>query len=149
MTSSTQPKPASKLTKWLGYTVIIGLIPIGLRFSLSSLMDGVAPISAGEFIALGFVLHISILNELEHMTGDETWKSLSNVFSICAIVMYTGLMAVLLAVEAGFDKIKFEQLTQLSTTLAGCSFIFCLVIFLRLTVKARSESLITSGETPC
>ncbi|MGF1710107.1 hypothetical protein L4C37_05910 [Vibrio kagoshimensis] len=142
-------RSVSKLTKWLCYTVIIGLIPIGLRFAFSILIDGFAPISASEYIALGFVLHISILNELEHMTGDETWKSVSNVFSICAIVMYTSLMAILLAVEAGFDKIKFEQLIQLSTTLAGCSFFFCFVIFWRLTTKAKIEAPALNGEVPC
>lgn len=144
-------KPVSKLAKWLCYTVVIGLMPILLRFGSSYIIDGISIFSAADFIAVGFVLHISIFNEIEHMTGDETWKSASNTMSICAIVLYSGLMFALLIVESGFDKINVEQLTASAMTMAGCSFILCFVIFFRLTAKAKAAqpSCSVTGEETC
>ncbi|MDX1303603.1 hypothetical protein [Photobacterium sp.] len=141
----------TKLVKWFCYTVAIGLIPSVLRFLSSSFIEGIDLISAADFIAFGFVLHISIFNELEHMSGDETWKSFSNTGSIIAIVLYGALMFALLIIESGYDKIKLGQLTNSSMVLASCSFVFCFIVFFRLTAKAKSETRITShgGESPC
>lgn len=142
----------SKLTKWIWYTVIIGLIPVLLRWLASMLINGVAVVNAADFIAVGFVLHISIFNELEHMSGDQTWKTISNVGSICAIVIYGSLMFLLLIEESGYDKINVETLTNSSITLAVCSFILCFIIFFRLSSKAKvihSEEVPISGEATC
>ncbi|UTM59241.1 hypothetical protein L4174_021280 [Photobacterium sp. CCB-ST2H9] len=150
----SQPRsyePVSKLTKWFCYTVAIGLIPIALRFLACIFIDGIDQFTAADFIAFGFVLHISIFNEIEHLTGDETWKSTSNTISICGIALYAFLMFALLIVESGFDKIKVEQLTQSTMILACCSFILCFVIFRRLTAKAKASQPTKSaiGEEPC
>ncbi|MCU8150725.1 hypothetical protein M2G93_21700 [Vibrio vulnificus] len=142
-------QPTTKLVKWFCYTVAIGLIPSALRFFSSLFIEGISPISAADFIALGFVLHISIFNELEHMTGDESWKSISNTGSIFAIVLYGALMFALLIVESGYNAIKLDGLTNFSLILASCSFVFCLAIFLRLTAKAKYEATLYSGEVSC
>lgn len=142
-------KPRTKLVKWFCYTVAIGLIPSVLRFLSSTFIEGISPISAADFIAFGFVLHISIFNELEHMIGDESWKSFSNTGSIIAIVLYGALMFSLLIVESGYNGIKLDSLTDSSITLASCSFVFCLAIFLRLTAKAKYEATLYNGEVPC
>ncbi|ELE5026060.1 hypothetical protein RDG65_001328 [Vibrio fluvialis] len=130
----------SKLAKWLGYTVVIGLLPIALRLLASCVIDGVAMVNAADFIAVGFVLHISIFNELEHMSGDQTWKTVSNVGSICAIVIYGGLMFLLLVAESGYKNIQVHSLTISSITLAVCSFILCFVIFYRLNARTKANA---------
>lgn len=150
--STHNSSEVSKLTKWFWYTVIIGLIPILLRLFSSLIIDGVAIVKAADFIAVGFVLHISIFNELEHMSGDQTWKTVSNVGSICAIVIYGGLMFLLLIEESGYDKINVDSLTNSSIVLAVCSFILCFVIFFRLSSKAKAsnpKAATTSGEAAC
>lgn len=140
----------SKLIKWFCYTVAIGLIPTLLRFGSSLIIEGIVPFSAADFIAFGFVLHISIFNELEHMTGDETWKSVSNTMSLIAVVLYGALMFSLLIIESGYDKIRVEQLTTTSMAFAGCSFVLCFIIFHRLSSKAKFEELSsTNGEDTC
>ncbi|CDT91352.1 hypothetical protein [Vibrio parahaemolyticus] len=131
-----EKNPPSKLTKWFCYTVIIGLIPIILRMFASWIIEGVNNFSAADFIAFGFVLHISIINELEHITGDDNWKSVGNIFSIGGIVLCSGLMFALLVVESGYNKINVEALTNSSMALAICSFIICWIIFYRLNKKA-------------
>lgn len=137
----------TKLVKWLCYTVLIGLIPSVLRLISSTFIEGIETFTAADFIAFGFVLHISIFNELEHMSGDETWKSLSNTMSIIGIVLYGALMFALLIVESGFNKIKVEQLTHSSMILASCSLIFCFITFYRLTAKAKFAAL--TGDVTC
>ncbi|WP_419206725.1 hypothetical protein [Photobacterium leiognathi] len=142
-------QPTTKLVKWFCYTVAIGLIPSALRFLSSTFIEGISPISAADFIAFGFVLHISIFNELEHMIGDESWKSFSNTGSIFAIVLYGALMFSLLIVESGYKGIKIASLTNCSFVLAICSFVFCFFILLRLKAKAKYETASQVGEVPC
>ncbi|WP_390339471.1 hypothetical protein [Vibrio harveyi] len=146
--SRKQTPEVSKLTKWLWYTVIIGLIPIGLRFFISSFVQHIPSINCADFIAVGFVLHISIFNELEHMSGDQTWKTVSNVGSIVAIFFYGALTCLLLMMESGVESIDVEDLTNSSIILAACSFILCFVIFFRLSSKAKAEQQ-TEREAAC
>ncbi|WP_102363507.1 hypothetical protein [Vibrio cyclitrophicus] len=146
--ASTQAPEVSKLIKWLFYTVLIGLTPIGLRLFVSSFVQDVEPINPADFIAVGFVLHISIFNELEHMSGDQTWKTVSNVGSLVAIFFYGALSLALLFVESGYDGINVEVLTNSSITLAVCSFILCFIIFFRLSSRAKS-ALQTGREATC
>ncbi|MCS0179281.1 hypothetical protein NDI96_02555 [Vibrio alginolyticus] len=148
--TKSKSSEVSKLTKWLWYTVIIGLIPIGLRLFFCSFMETVKPLNAADFIAVGFVLHISIFNELEHMSGDQTWKTMSNAGSIVAIFFYGALTCLLLMLESGVKGINVEHLTNSSMVLAACSFILCFVIFFRLSSKAKSEQHEqTDGEVTC
>lgn len=145
----SQKSEVSKLTKWFWYTVIIGMIPIALRFFISSFVENVAPINSADFIAVGFVLHISIFNELEHMSGDQTWKTVSNVGSLVAIFFYGALTCLLLMMESGFKGINVKDLTTSSMILAICSFILCFVIFFRLSARAKAMNQLTSGEVTC
>ncbi|MDD9154577.1 hypothetical protein PVK64_00045 [Aliivibrio sp. S4TY2] len=137
----------SKLTKWLGYTVFIGLIPILLRLLTSYFTEGVATTSAADFIAVGFVLHISIFNELEHMDGDQTWKSISNIISIGMVAIYGALMLGLLIVESGYNGININLLTDCAMKLAIASFILCFIIFFRLTAKEKAEKAVHKGQS--
>ncbi|MCG6365327.1 hypothetical protein [Vibrio fluvialis] len=136
---SEENQHVSKLSKWFCYTVFIGLIPIGLRLLSCIIMEGINVFSASDFIAFGFVLHISIINEFEHTRGDETWKSFGNTFSIVFLVLYSALMFASLVVESGYDKINAQTLTISSMILAVCSFILCAIIFYRLSARYKSS----------
>jgi len=139
----------SKLTKWFWYTVIIGMIPIGLRLFISTFVQGVDSVNPADFIAFGFVLHISIFNEIEHMSGDQTWKTVSNVGSLVAIFFYGALTCLLLMLESGVKGINVQDLTNSSMVLAICSFILCFMIFFRLSSRAKAMNQPTSGEVTC
>ena len=42
-----------------------------------------------DFIAFGLVLHISIINELEHLSpAHQTWKTVNNGISVIFIALY-------------------------------------------------------------
>lgn len=80
--------------KWLIYTVIVGLIPILSRlFSwLVTKNDVIPAFSGSDFIAFGLVLHISIINEVEHINDlDKSWKTIQNGVSIAFIAFYSVL----------------------------------------------------------
>lgn len=83
--------------KWLMYTVLVGLIPVIARCMIWGVTKSI-PIdkfSASDFIAFGLVLHISNINELEHMTTiDQSWKTANNGISIIFIALYSVLFAI-------------------------------------------------------
>lgn len=86
----------NKKIKWLIYTVLVGLIPILSRFIAWCVTnaDVVDLLSAPDFVAFGLVLHISNINEIEHLgTQDSDWKTIQNGTSIAFIALYSVLLA--------------------------------------------------------
>jgi glucan phosphoethanolaminetransferase (alkaline phosphatase superfamily) len=128
-------EPISKLTNWICYTVLIAMIPILLRFLASISIRNINILSPADFIAFGLVLHISMINALEHMRGDNTWKSICNAISILAMVLYGGLMFALLILESGINNISSKSILTSSIILASCSFILCFFAFYRLSKR--------------
>ena len=82
--------------KWIFYTVLVGLIPVFARL-LVWLVDqssSVPAFDATDFIIFGLVLHISIINEIEHLhQGNQSWKTAHNGTSLLFIVMFAVLFA--------------------------------------------------------
>lgn len=81
----------NKKAKWLAYTVLVGLIPILCRMIawLVTKSGTVELLASSDFVALGLVLHISIINEMEHISDDERdWKTIQNGVSIAFIAAY-------------------------------------------------------------
>ena len=82
--------------KWLIYTVLVGLIPVLSRaliwfISQNRTMDF---FNAADFVALGLILHISNINEIEHFNDPEkSWKTMQNGISIVFISFYSVLFA--------------------------------------------------------
>jgi len=60
-----------KKTKWLIYTVLVGLIPILSRLLvwLVTNTGTVNILSPSDFVIFGLVLHISNINEIEHFSN--------------------------------------------------------------------------------
>ena len=89
----------SKKTKWLIYTVLVGLIPILSRLIVWVVTKegSVNLFSPSDFVAFGLVLHISNINEIEHFSGIEReWKTAQNGISIAFIAFYSVLLALTL-----------------------------------------------------
>ncbi|EPW7001991.1 hypothetical protein ACWO06_001019 [Vibrio parahaemolyticus] len=137
---------SSKIVKWFTYTVIVGLLPILARLLSNMFLDDVAWFAASDFIAFGFVMHISILNELEHMHEDDNWKSIQNGTSIGFVFIYGLLTFALLNIEAGAEQMNPDKLKYCSMIMSSVSFILAYIVFNRLSAKSQSSQL---GEAAC
>ncbi|MYM95244.1 hypothetical protein [Duganella vulcania] len=92
----------SAKSKWLAYTVIVGLIPIVARMLtwLVTSSGRVAPFTASDFVAFGLVLHISVFNELEHASiKGAGMKNVLNSISLLFITLYGVLCALNVVAE--------------------------------------------------
>lgn len=123
----------NKKTKWLIYTVLVGLIPI-LSRSLAWLVTntGVVKIlSPSDFVAFGLVLHISNINEIEHFgnVGKE-WKTVQNGISIVFIAFYSVLYSLTLI---GDKVVNISAITYSSMVLAFVSFLISYSVYDRIS----------------
>ena len=115
-------------TKWLIYTVLIGLMPFFIR-TFIYLIDRTATldywINEIDFIGFGLVLHLSILNELEDKDfDDKVWRTRHIGFSVIGILF----LASLLAIVTYADFKKSDDLNE--NTVKTMSIIFSLISFL-------------------
>lgn len=128
-------------SKWLAYTVLVGLIPILSRllvWAISS--ENVVPaFSAADFVAFGLVLHISNINELEHTSSqNKSWKTLQNGISVIFIALYSVIFAVLLLAEKSPKLIDPKSLLYCVIALATTSMLLSLSVLHRLNASTRS-----------
>lgn len=85
------------LAKWILYTVLCGAIPIFGRLIIFSTANHgeLSALNAGDFIAYGLVLHISMLNALESFwVKKSSWATTINGLSIFGIVLYAILFTI-------------------------------------------------------
>lgn len=91
-----------KKAKWFTYTVLVGLIPVASRFFIWLVTNGNTDlVNASDFIALGLVLHVSNINELEHVSKRSllSWKTAQNGISIAFIAFYSSFFCLTLLAE--------------------------------------------------
>lgn len=130
-------------TKWLAYTVLVGLLPIFSRFLvwLVTKEGSIEPFSPQDFIAFGLVLHISNINEIEHLVGaDRSWKTAQNGISACLIAIHGVLFCLTLI---GGDVIDRQAIMYCVAIIAlaslGLSYsLFTRISKIRLTHTERS-----------
>jgi len=130
-------------SKWLAYTVLVGLIPILSRLLVWSIASNevVLPFAATDFVAFGLVLHISNINELEHVSSQsKPWKTVQNGVSVIFIALYSVLFAVLLLAEKNPNLINDSALLTCVAVLAATSLVLSLSIFHRLSATAKVTS---------
>lgn len=124
-------------TKWLAYTVLVGLIPIISRLFvwLTAKSESMQPLAATDFVAFGLVLHISNINELEHVLSEQNkdWKTIQNGVSLIFVALYSVLYAVLLIGEKNPSLIDMKSMLICVTSLALVSLLLSLSIFHRLS----------------
>ncbi|WP_313597127.1 hypothetical protein [Psychrobacter sanguinis] len=123
----------NKKTKWLIYTVLVGLIPIIARFFawLVTKQGTVDLLSASDFVAFGLVLHISNINEIEHFSGLEyKWKTVQNGVSVMFIAFYSVLLALNLL---GENIVDTKTMTNCTMLLASISFAISYSVYDRIS----------------
>lgn len=126
----------NKKLKWLIYTVLVGLIPIISRLFIAAIInkDDVNYIVPSDFIALGLVLHISIINELEHLENNNDWKTIQNGLSICFIAIYSVLFSLVVFNEEITSTINNHALIISSCFLVFASLVISFSVFHRLNI---------------
>ncbi len=123
----------NKKAKWLAYTVLVGLIPILCRMIawLVTKSGTVELLASSDFVALGLVLHISIINEMEHISDDEQdWKTIQNGVSIAFIAAYGVLFTFTLF---GDKLVDISAMTKCTIVLAALSFAISYSVFDRIS----------------
>ena len=76
-------------TKWVIYTVVLGLVPILSRLLIALLARShVSPVEASDVVGFGFVLAITNIGGLEHATNVQPeWKTQSIGISLIVVAM--------------------------------------------------------------
>ncbi len=128
-------------SKWLAYTFLVGLIPVFTRLlAWATTTNGVvSPFVATDFVAFGLVLHISVINELEHLPAKEKdWRTIQNGTSLIFITLYSALYAITIIGEKSANLIDSTVMLRSSMVFAGVSSLLSLSVFHRLSkVSAR------------
>lgn len=131
-----------KKTKWLIYTVIIGLIPFLIR-TFITLFDKAGTfdywLNETDFIVLGLVLNLTNINELEDKDLDnKIWKTKNIGVSVIFITIFAAIFAIVAYADfkANTD-INKPMVKGCSIVLALVSFIFSYSIFNRLTILEK------------
>ena len=120
---------------WLLYTVLFGMVPILIRILIASVMnDGaVTLLSPSDFISLGIVLQVSLLNEVRyHDALDVSWRHRIVGLSTFIILFYAALYAVVLLAES-VRQINISSVLNISIALSAGSFGLCWVVYDRMT----------------
>lgn len=131
----------NRKTKWLIYTVLVGLIPIISRLIVwFATKEGTISLmfSPSDFIAFGLVLHISNINEIEHFDIEKNWKTAHNGISISFIALYSVLFTLTLMGNAIVD---IQAITYGTIALAIVSFLISYSVYDRVS----KESLLIGG----
>lgn len=132
----------NKKVKWLIYTVLVGLIPILSRLLVWGVTEPgiVSFITASDFIAFGLVLHISNINEIEHLSDDEkSWKTIQNGTSITFIAFYSVLFALIMVSEGVPSFIDTGVIEKCTIGLALISLFISFSVFDRISKIAKGE----------
>lgn len=122
----------NKQIQWLIYTVCVGLIPVLSRLLVYSLSNtqNINIVTASDFIIFGLVLHISNINELEHIDDcEENWKTIHIGTSILFIVFYSILYCITIFSEAAPQLINAVAFKYCSIFLAFVSFALSFAIY--------------------
>ena len=115
----------NRKTKWLIYTVIIGLLPVIIRglLWLATENSSLELLNISDIIIFGLIIHISIINELEHSNEKDEWKTKHNGISLLFITVYSSLFALILLSNEVSPMIDKNNITVLVTLMSIVSFI--------------------------
>lgn len=120
---------------WLLYTVLFGMVPIFIRFLISSVMNVgvVALFSPADFISFGIVLQISLLNEVRyHDAQDVSWRHRIVGLSTFIVLFYAALYAAALLAES-VQQVNISSVLNISVALCIGSFVLCWCVYDRMT----------------
>lgn len=134
----------NKKIKWLIYTVLVGLIPIISRMLVWGVTQAgtVSILASSDFIAFGLILHISNINEIEHLSdNDKSWKTTQNGISILFIALYSVLFSLIMMSEGIPSFIDTQAIKICVIVLAAISFFISFSVFHRISNIQKSEAI--------
>lgn len=134
----------NRKVKWLIYTVLVGLIPIASRVLVWGVTQPgtISILAASDFIAFGLILHISNINEIEHLgDGEKTWKTIQNGTSILFIALYSVLFALTMLSEGVPGFVDSTVIKVCVVILAIVSFLISFSVFHRISNIQKSEAI--------
>ncbi len=123
-------------SKWLAYTFLVGLIPVLIRLLawIITKSGTVNALSASDFVAFGLVLHISIINELEHLpTEENSWKTIQNGTSVIFIVLYGALYVLTVIGERNGNLFDANIMMKSVIVIASISAIISFLVVHRIS----------------
>ncbi len=129
----------NRKTKWLVYTVMIGLIPILTRLMAWAVTkEGVVQIfSASDVIAFGLILQISNINEIEHIADPgREWKTAQNGTSIMLISLYCVLYTLVLI---GYSVIETVALMVCAIALITASLLTSYSVLDKISISDNQQ----------
>lgn len=112
---------------------MVGLIPILSRLIvwLVTNKGTVDLLSPSDFVVFGLILHISNINEIEHLSDvEKKWKTIQNGASIVFISFYSILFALILI---GDSIVDLESITYCTILLAFVSFFISYSVYDRIS----------------
>lgn len=118
--------------KWLTQTLLVGLIPVLDRLLMwaATTTGRVAPLVASDFITLGLVIHISILNEGTHLLiREQAARALLNSICTLFITCYGVLYTLIIFSEHNTELIDIPFVLKTSLVLCLGSAAFGLILF--------------------
>lgn len=136
-------RTVDKRVKWLIYTVLVGLIPIVSRFFiwLVSTSSTISLFNPSDFVAFGLVLHISNINEIEHIESCEpNWKTFQNGTSLAFIAFYGVLFALAVLSDTNPGIINIETVKYSVMILCIVSFFLSYSVYHRISFMTEHEA---------
>lgn len=133
-------------TKWIIYTVIIGLIPFILRliiFILSKEKSWDFLANSIDFVFFGLALNLSNINEIENFNTsvDVQWATKFKGFSTIAIIVFASILGMLYISEQQSDPIISSFSAFIVAVLLGVtSFVISYAIFSKLNQLHNANS---------
>lgn len=134
----------NKKIKWLIYTVLVGLIPIFSRLLIWTVTQTgtLKMLATPDFIAFGLILHISNINEIEHLSNDnKSWKTTQNGTSILFIALYSVLFSLIMISEGIPNFINSQVLLICTIILSTISFVISYSVFHRISNIKTIETI--------
>ena len=123
-------------SKWLIYTVLVGLIPVFSRMFIWFILQNrtMSIFNASDFVAFGLILHISNINAIEHFNDlEKSWKTIQNGISIAFISFYSVLFACSLLGQSNPGLINIRAITYFSIVFSFVSFLISFSVYHRIS----------------
>ena len=124
-------------TKWIIYTVLVGLIPFFARTFVYLFLKEKSIeflLQETDFVVFGLILHITNINELEHFeSNDKTWKTIQNGTSIIFIAIYGLIFGTSCISAVNPEMFEKDVMIFSSMILSIASFLISYSIFDRMS----------------
>ena len=130
-------------TKWLIFTVLLGVVPILARLVVSLVVTapGAPRYDAGDLIAFGLLLVVTDINYLEHQQNvDPTWKTTRIGFALVLALLLAVLFTAMCFNNATPNVVDGLKLEFGAVGVLIVSAVFSVDVVLRLSRAADQEA---------